>query len=355
MIRLDHALKDTSAQLARRILDRGIKRLSAIIEKEFASDDFSHVACPDFSITLRQRRMVLGLPIGSYVNFSKHPFFPIELDVNSCGVHLIRLPEPIDHEELRKRLSGVRKRLDGKELVIGDTVLKWNFSRRNHFISICYNKGGEQFILVHAGGETQLFDWEMLNRRFSVRRVQVDGREVPYIVGRDAAEYSNIAAKENEFFRIRHLRIFEELLGSRFEVVYADLHFGMISQGEILMGCSKLRVGAVFPILTRPFERIVMAKVLPPKDLRTLEVSGGYAIVPHGLGMTVPKDIVDIVGDPFDTECVYVVHASGRRMLTDTLEYAGVGYREIAVLPAMAELGDFEVLSMLEPKLCFKL
>ena len=208
MIQLDRALHDTSAHLARRILTRGLRNLAAIIEKEFHSDEFAHVACPDFSITLRQRRMVLGLPIGSYINFSRHLFFPIELDVNSCGVHLIRPHERLDEKDLRDRLATVRRRLDGKELRVGNVILKWNFSRRNHFISVCYDSVGEQFILVHAGGETQLFDWQMLNNRFSVKQIEVDDRRIPYIVGKDAVEYSNIAAAENQLFRVRHLTIF---------------------------------------------------------------------------------------------------------------------------------------------------
>lgn len=94
---LDYSLSDTSAQLARRILNRGVSNLQAALAKVCGGDDVIYVACPDFSISLRQRRLILGLPIGGYVRWCpEYKFFPLELDVNSCGVHVLKLSEYFD-------------------------------------------------------------------------------------------------------------------------------------------------------------------------------------------------------------------------------------------------------------------
>ena len=102
---LDYGLTDSSAKLARRILERGAQNLEYVLKKVCGGTDFVYVACPDFSISLRQRRLVLGLPIGGYVKWNKdYRFFPIELDVNSCGVHVLELGPDFDKETFQNSL-----------------------------------------------------------------------------------------------------------------------------------------------------------------------------------------------------------------------------------------------------------
>ena len=352
---LDYSLSDTSAALARKILNRGTYNLQTILDKVCGSAEFTYVACPDFSISLRQRRLILGLPIGGYVKWrADYRFFPLELDVNSCGVHMLKLPGDFDIEKFESNLFQLKHDLDEQKLVLNNVLLKWNFSRRNHFINIYEANSGNLFLVAHSSGETTLFDWDGLHKMFAVKHIDVNGRSLPYIQGNDVEQYYKITERENKFFFDRHTFIFDRLLGEgNYEVTYADQHFGMISQGEILMGCSKLKPNTVFPLLTRPFSELLLAKATnPPHEIITL--TDGYALVPHGLGMSLPKDVIDITPCEKADGYVYVNFANGSMMLTDTLEYVGVTYRPIDVIPEMGQRIGFEIIDKLKPLLFTK-
>ena len=239
---LDYSLSDISANLARRILRRGIQNLETALMKVCGGSDFTYIACPDFSISLRQRRLILGLPIGGYVKWnSTYRFFPIELDVNSCGVHMVKLSKNFNLESFKSALLQLKSDLDNNRIILNGVTLKWNFSRRNHFINIYEDNEGTPFLVAHSSGETVLFDWENLHKMFTVKYVEVNGRNLPYIQGDDVDQYYSIAARENKFFFERHIYLFDRLLGhNNYEITYSNQHFGMIDQGEILMGCSKI-------------------------------------------------------------------------------------------------------------------
>ena len=353
---LDFGLTDNSAMLARDILKRGTSNLEYVLQKVCGGNDFVYVACPDFSISLRQRRLILGLPIGGYVRWnSDYRFFPLELDVNSCGVHVLELGTEFDEDLFQHQLFSLKDRLDKEELVLGGAKLKWNFSRRNHFINVYRSDEGVYYMVAHSSGETTLFDWENLHRLFDVKHIELDGHPMPYILGDDVDQYYSIAKVENEFFFKRHSFLFDILLGEgNYKTVYADQHFGMINQGEILMGCSKLLPNTVFPLLTRPFEDLVVAKILsPPQSI--IEATNGYALVPHGLGMTVPTEVIDITPSRHGEGYVNVTFENGSKMVTDTLEYVGIGYRAPEVVSEMSRKVGFEVIKTLKGVLFTKL
>jgi|GEM_PF-5351369 hypothetical protein len=351
---IDLAIGDHTANIARRILERGLNNISALLNELFGSDDFTYVACPDFSVSLRQRRLILGLPIGGYVNWSQYNVYPLQLDLNSCGVHLLKLPPDFDEGHFRKRLLEMKRTMDDRQFMLNGVSLKWNFTRRNHFINIYMDANGTHYAVFHSSAETLLFDLQYLKEHFEVKSTKIGNRDVSYIRDKDVDEYWRIAERENSFFFERHLRVFAFLFDDDYELMFADQHFGMLQKGEILMGCSKVKPNSVFPILTRPFEKIYLAKAgEPKKDIGG--ITDGFALVPHGLGMTLPLDIVDIVPDDIMENYVVVKHSNGSRMITDTLEFAGIGYRYPSVIPEMEINGNFKVMNELCPVLCLKL
>lgn len=353
---LDFGLTDNSAMLARDILKRGTSNLEYVLQKVCGGNDFVYIACPDFSISLRQRRLILGLPIGGYVRWnSDYRFFPLELDVNSCGVHVLELGKDFDEDLFQNELFALKDKLNKEELVLDGVKLKWNFSRRNHFINIYKSETGVYYMVAHSSGETTLFDWDNLHRLFDVKHIELNGRQMPYILGDDVDQYYATAKVENEFFFKRHAFLFDILFGvGKYKTVYADQHFGMINQGEILMGCSKLAPNTVFPLLTRPFADLVVAKTSsPPQSI--LDATSGFALVPHGLGMTVPSEVIDITPSTHGEGYVNVVFANGSKMVTDTLEYVGVSYRTPEVVPEMSQKVGFEVIKTLKGVLFTKL
>lgn len=351
---IDHALDDNSAHLARRIVDRGLRTVGELLTRVCGTSEFAYVACPDFSISLRQRRLILGLPIGGYVNWHPALLYPLQLDLNSCGVHVVRLHEAIGVDEFVKRVYDLKQKMDRGDIVLGGMRLKWNFSRRNHFMNLYAGSDGDLYCICHAGAETKLFDVDYLNDTFSVCETSIDGRTVPYIKGDDVYKYWDVARDENERFLGRHELVFQRLFGDKFDLVCRDQHFGMIALGEVLMGCSKVRPGARFALLSRPFESAFLAVAdEPPDDVAS--VTDGWALVPHGLGMTVPDGIIDIAEDTCNTNYVVVTHENGSRMITDTLEYVGISYRNMDVLPEMQRRGGFHVTEELKPVACLKL
>lgn len=352
---IDRALKDHSAELARNILARGIVNITTMLNNIYNTSDFVYVACPDFSISLRQRRLILGLPIGGYVNMSKYNFFPLELDVNSCGVHLIELGKEFDVNQFRFDLLTLKNDMNAKKIILDNIPLKWNFSRRNHFINIYKDDSNIYYAVFHSSSETVLFDWEDLHKRFDVKHIHIEGREVPYIIEDDVVEYWRIAEEENKFFFKRHIEVFDLLFHKKYKIIFADQHFGMISKGEILMGCSKIPVNTTFPILTRPFENIFLANANPPSAEINNLFNGKYTLVPHGLGMTVPDSIASIDPDLIKNDYVVVAHTNGSKMVTDTLENIGIGYRDLSVLEEMQRLGEFKIIKKLFPVFCLKM
>lgn len=128
-------------------------------------------------------------------------------------------------------------------------------------------------------------------------------------------------------FYKRHKFIFNELFNEDYELIYSNLHFGMIENGEVLKGCSKLQIGSIFPILTNAFDNIVIAQANnPPKEI--IDCTNGYALVPHGLGMRILNDITDIRPYSDWPEHVEIVHKGKSKMVTNTLENMGIDYRK---------------------------
>ncbi|MHB9089248.1 MAG: hypothetical protein ACYC5A_08520, partial [Thermoleophilia bacterium] len=205
---IDKSVNDHSALVAKKILNRGLSSISFMLDKLFGSSEFTYVACPDFSISLRQRRLILGLPIGGYVNWSKYKFFPLELDVNSCGLHVIKFKDEFNPELFRKNLHLLKNRMDRGELVLNGREIKWNFSRRNHFINIYKDNEENVYVIFHSAGETVLFDWDYLHANFNVEKMKVEGREIPFIKDDDVEKYWQIAERDNAFFFERHKYIF---------------------------------------------------------------------------------------------------------------------------------------------------
>ena len=347
------ALHDNSAEVARRVLQRGVQNLTTLLKHVGGSGEFTYVACPDLSITLRERRLILGLPIGGYINWTGTKIFPLELDVNSCGVHMVKPLGQFDLDSFRTRMKDLKRKMDDQEIVVDGITLKWNFARRNHFINVYKGQAGAHYVIFHSSGETVLFDWQGLHSRFNVRTCRIDKRDVPYICGEDVDTYWAIAERENEFFFRRHQRVFRELFGEEFQIVYADRHFGMVNEYELLMGCSKVPVGTRFPILTKPFAEVYLAEAKEP-DVAILNITGGHTLVPHGLGMTIPDSIRDIQPDPIMPGYVVIQHSNGCRMITNTLEHIGISHRSPDVLPKMSQLGHFSILEELTPLLCLK-
>lgn len=308
-----------------------------------------------FFYYLKTKRLILGVPIGGYIRWpSKYNIFPLDLDVNTCGVHVLKLPETFNEHIFIKRLYKLKQKLDNKEVILDGKILKWNFSIRNHFINVYRDEENNHYLVVHSSGETELIDMRNLNNLFNIKYIDIENRKYPYIIDSDAVEYAKISATENEFFYKRHKFIFNELFNEDYELIYSNLHFGMIENGEVLMGCSKLQIDSMFPILTNAFDNIVIAQANnPPKDI--IDCTNGYALVPHGLGMRILNDIVDIRPYFNWSEHVEIIHKSKSKIITDTLENMGIDYRKNEILPIMAKKGGFKIIKELILETCIKL
>jgi len=198
---LDYGLDDVSANLSGKILRRGIYNLEIFFNKLCGNSEFVYVACPNFSITLRQKRLILGVPIGGYIRWpSKYNIFPLDLDVNTCGVHVLKLPNNFNEHIFINRLYKLKQKLDNKELILDGKILKWNFSIRNHFINVYRDQENNHYLVVHSSGETELIDMENLNKLFDIKYIDIENRKYPYIIDSDVVEYAKISATENEFF-----------------------------------------------------------------------------------------------------------------------------------------------------------
>lgn len=90
-----------------------------------------------------------------------------------------------------------------------------------------------------------------------------------------------------------------------------------------------------------------------PKEI--LKSTDGYALVPHGLGMTLPSDVTDIIPSDIGEGYVEVCFSNGSKMLTDTLEYVGVNYRSVDAIHEMSERIGLELIGTLKPVLFTKL
>lgn len=120
------------------------------------------------------------------------------------------------------------------------------------------------------------------------------------------------------------------------------------------MGCSKIKPNSIFPLLTRPFAEINFAKASnTPKSI--INATNGFALVPHGLGMTVPTNVIDIIPCKNGEHYVEIIFANGSKMITDTLEYVGIDYRSVEIIPEMCDRIGFEIVGTLQPVLFTKI
>jgi len=347
---VDNALQDHSATVARKVLKRGLSNLNALLQEIYGSSDVTYVACPDFSITLRKERLALGFPIGGYLNFGSCSFVPLDLMINTCGVHMIRLGTDFEVNSFRTSLRALKTRMESQKMIVDDIPLRWNFSKRNHFINIYKDEvSGEHYAIFHGASETKLCNWDYLNDEFEIEKRQVNGYEVRYLINENAEKYYSIAQKENDFFYKSHKVILNEIMPLGGEIVFSDFHFGVINKGEFLMGCSKIPIGTDFPLLTSPFNSVFIATAKEPKESIRNLFGDDYTLVPHGLGMTLNEDIVDILPDSFNPDYLSLVSKSGCVMHTNQVEHGGYSYRTHEQIEEIASKGVIELKKELIP------
>ena len=118
-----------------------------VLKKIGAKASFAHItALEDLGFANNIDRMKGGFYTGINVGWNSDiPFIPVDTTVNSCGVSVFKLITKIE-------LSSFQERIETIDKLLNANGIKNNYNRGNHFIAICEDLQGCQYLILHAGG-----------------------------------------------------------------------------------------------------------------------------------------------------------------------------------------------------------
>lgn len=256
--------------------------LSHVLKKINGNSSKAEItALEDLGFANNFTRMQGGFYTGINVKWdSDIPFIPIDTTVNSCGVSVFKYDDHMDYSEFKERLTKI------------DTLLKShgitnNFNRGNHFISVCEDVDGNQYLILHASDKKYKFGKAGLYPRedtWFFDKIQISYFSkgyIRYLIGETAERFYNLYL-EAEKSNPKRNRIVAELILDGYtgfeELVYSP-HYGMPNDTSVCIGSQWQRTGM----------RVMLTREGAPIYLIT-EEKPFCQFMPHGFGLAVKGD-----------------------------------------------------------------
>lgn len=211
------------------------------------------------------------------------PFIPVDTTVNVCGTALYKINSDMNITEFRKRCE---KALADK------SRYDWNFTRGNHFISLCHLENDDNhigmkkcyYMLVHASAceyKEQLYpiigNW-YYNRIVTERLGEY--RYLRFIKGEEAKRFYQMAKMLKSFNRERNYDFCKQVLSEKMgNEILNVAHYGMPTIHEVLIGVQK--TGELATLLTSPGKNVYIVKKIENDK-------NNY--IPHGFGLGLPEN-----------------------------------------------------------------
>ena len=279
----DKTLGDRTQKIVLRELETTEKLISKVATKLSSTQKTCDIyAMSDLGIAHNVTRMRGGFFTGAAYVWEQPdtPFIPVDTTINVCGTALYKINSDMNITEFRKRC---------KKALADTSRYDWNFTRGNHFISLCYSKNnmGMQegyYMLVHASAceyKEELYpvigNWyyqdictERLNHYRYIRYVKGDKAEKLY-------EWAKLMESYN---RERNHNFCKKVLsGNMGREILSVSHYGMPTIHEALIGVQKTE--GLATLLTSPGKNVYIVKKIE-------NAKNNY--MPHGFGLELPEE-----------------------------------------------------------------
>lgn len=266
-------------EVTERLLSKVATKLSAV------QKDCNIYAMSDLGLAHNVTRMRGGFFTGTAYKWEETdiPFIPVDATVNVCGTALYQIHSEISLDEFKKRC----------ESALEDTSkYNWNFTRGNHFISLCYLENDDNhiemkkgyYMLVHASAceyKEQLYpvigNWyynSIVTERLG------ECRYLRYIEGDKAERFYKMAKMLEPFNEERNYDFCQCVLKSEMgDEILNVSHYGMPTIQEVLIGVQKTTKLAT--LITSPGKHVYIVKKKEKSE---------NPYIPHGFGLELPKN-----------------------------------------------------------------
>lgn len=279
-------LNDRTQKILLRELETTEKLISKVATKLSSTQKTCDIyGMTDLGIAHNVTRMRGGFFTGAVYKWEEAdiPFIPVDATINVCGTALYRINSDMQVSEFKKKC----------EKVLSDTSkYNWNFTRGNHFISLCYQENDDNhigmkkgyYMLVHASAceyKEQLYptvgNW--YHQAIKTERFD-DCRYLRYIEGEKAEKFYKIAKMLKTFNAERNYTFCQRVLKNEMgKEVLNVAHYGMPTVHEVLIGVQKTEKLAT--LLTSLGKNVYIVK--NKKD-------SNAHYIPHGFGLELPEE-----------------------------------------------------------------
>ncbi len=326
---------------------------------------------PDMTVTRNLPRWEMGFAYGGKFDWRGpgEPMTVLQVKPNVCGMLVAGLEELPPPEILRERVTHLRQNPGW----LDDIKLEFDLDRSNHFVNVYSSppdSGLPPYLAVLHGAAPELrednpYGWGLYWDRSpalcrAARHFETPWGPLDVLVGEPAQIYFRTHQRAAKFAAARRLYFAQRLFGP-VTVICNDLHQGLISPGEMYLGCHPVSdETAMLPFTVRrewPGYLLRGRRYLGKETLARAGLAGQAqelgvqerleqaSLLPHGSGYVAagPGEVVrrEVAG-----RLRVFLRREGRE--TDNPREMATGYRGEEVLERTLALGLAEVAYRLE-------
>lgn len=381
------AVLDAAADLCIANMTYGLAKIHYAQERFGMAADASFVGTPDMTITRNSGRWRAGIGYGGRLSWGDGGRDMVVLDVkpNTCGMLVGGLRERPDVGELTRRLHD----LHGREMVMDDVAIKWDFGTGNHFVDVFATAEDSPerdvapyvFVIHASGAELRgqtvhgpgLYWDDSAHWQARWELVQTPWGPLHILRGDAAAEYMEVYWK-TDGFAIRRRALAAEALFGDYEPIANSNHQGLINPNEIILGCQGTvgeNVSGLLPIMVRADRPAFLMRGLPNLSDEQIDRLGFREraerlgllsrlqhadIIPHGAGYSLPhlsrvRRVIEINGTRyFELERP---NQQDTQIISEPKDLT-CGYRDESVVYRSVECGLGTIAARLDPLFVLK-
>lgn len=228
---------------------------------------------PDFSPSLNDTRLAIGLPVGGLLGWNAScDFVPPGVPANGCGMAVARVSRSAGPHQVIDAL----KRVAQAGLQVRDYEIQWDAGRKNHFLSVYSDKTGKRYAILHCSfPEGKLAE----DSFFPCENPADVTRRKPLF--EEAARSFRAHATELQTLGIQKRQLLLESIFGEVEIVSNRSHVGFVDGQVVVMGCYAATTPIDnSPLTVAPRKNAFLVSTRSPTDLPC----GPLYIQPHGTG-----------------------------------------------------------------------
>ena len=271
-------VQDGASSLCKANFRYGLAKLHYTQESLGLTPNATFISTPDETITKNRARWLAGYGYGGKLTWTdkNDPFIIIDAKPNACGMLVGGLDEMPQPEDIIKNIN----RVINEDNYIDDVKIEWDFKKGNHFIDVFKTKAREEgsqlprySFIIHGSvpelrKETEKgpgLYYDASKALFDMcEKVDTPFGPTYYLEGDNAKEYLQFFQYAKKFAAQKREKAAELLFG-KFKVLSNPLHQGLISYGDMLLGCQHITEdpNKIFPVALRSDLPAYLIKALP--------------------------------------------------------------------------------------------